>query len=133
MSKLINLDVYKKSFEALKDYLETYVTNSSHDHSNKTILDKITEAFTTADKQQIAANTTEINKIKDGVTTIGHATTADKLITSRNFSISGGATASAVGFDGSNNVELKVTSLNAMQLNVAYTDTLILNGDWTEE
>ena len=133
MSKLINTDVYSASLGWLKSYFDQYVTNSSHDHSNKTILDKITEAFTTADKQKITDSVTEINKIKDGTTSVGKSSTADKLTTSRNFSISGGATASAVEFDGSDNVNLQVTSLNAMQLNVANTDTLILNGDWTEE
>lgn len=129
--KLFTLDLYNASLGWLKQYLDNHIAEgtSSHDHSNKTILDKITEPFTTADKKQITDNATEINKIKDGATSVGNAATADKLKNARNFSISGGATASAVSFDGSKNVELKVTSLNAMQLTVANTDTLVLNGD----
>ena len=46
----------------------------------------------------------------------GNAGTATKLAASKNFSITGGATAAAVGFDGSGNVALNVTSLDATKL-----------------
>lgn len=42
---------------------------------------------------------------------------ASSLATSRNFSISGGATASAVGFNGSSDVNLNVTGINASSIN----------------
>lgn len=58
----------------------------------------------------------------------GNASSATKLATARNFSITGGATASAVSFDGSANVSLNVTNLNAMSITVASSDTLILDG-----
>lgn len=58
----------------------------------------------------------------------GNAASATKLATARNLSITGGATASAVSFNGTANAALNVTSLNAMMLNVADSDTFILNG-----
>ena len=56
------------------------------------------------------------------------ATTAGKLTNAQNFSITGGATAAAVSFDGTSAVALNVTSLDATKLAVASGDTLILNG-----
>lgn len=53
---------------------------------------------------------------------------ATKLQTARNFSITGGATAAAVSFNGTADVSLNVTSLNAIKLTVASGDTLILDG-----
>lgn len=129
MAKLFDLDAYRSTLTALKSYLDNYIATSSHNHTNQEILNKITEAFTTEQKQQIDDNKTTINQIKDGEISVGKAGTADKLTTSKNFSISGGVTASAVGFNGTNNVELQVTSLNAIKLNVANGDTLILDGD----
>ena len=46
----------------------------------------------------------------------GNAGTATKLAASKNFSITGGATAAAVGFDGSADVALNVSSLDATKL-----------------
>ena len=50
------------------------------------------------------------------LSTSGTAAAATKLANSRNFSITGGATASAVGFDGTGNVSLNITSLDASKL-----------------
>lgn len=58
----------------------------------------------------------------------GNSSSATKLETARNISITGGATASAVSFNGSANVSLNVTNLNAMSITVASSDTLILDG-----
>lgn len=58
----------------------------------------------------------------------GNSSSATKLATARNISITGGATASAVSFNGSANVSLNVTNLNAMSITVASSDTLILDG-----
>ena len=55
----------------------------------------------------------------------GAANSAVKLSTARNFSISGGATAAAVSFNGSDAVTLSVTSLNTDYLNNG-SNTLIL-------
>ena len=58
----------------------------------------------------------------------GNAATATKFAATKNFSITGGATAAAVAFDGSDNVVLNVTSLDAALLNISSEDTLVLNG-----
>lgn len=47
-----------------------------------------------------------------GTVAVGNAATATKLAAPRSFSISGGATAAAVNFDGSGNVILNVTALD---------------------
>lgn len=52
------------------------------------------------------------NKLKENFI----AKSADKLTTPRSFSIKGGATASGVNFDGTGNVALNVTSLDATKL-----------------
>ena len=58
----------------------------------------------------------------------GNAGSATKLANARNFSITGGATAAAVAFNGTADVSLNVTSLNAAKLSLAKDDTLILDG-----
>ena len=58
----------------------------------------------------------------------GNAGTATKLQTQRTIAISGGATGTATAFDGSKNISIPVTSLNAMQLKVGTGDTLIIDG-----
>jgi hypothetical protein len=58
----------------------------------------------------------------------GNAGSATKLANARNFSITGGATAAAVSFNGTSDVSLNVTSLNAAKLALAEGDTLILDG-----
>ena len=55
---------------------------------------------------------------------------ATKLQTARNFSITGGATATAVSFNGTANVALNVTALNAVKLVVNTGDTLVLDGSF---
>ena len=129
------LDTLGKLANALKDNSDiTDVINQAiSDKADKSDLQAHTQDtnvhVTSTEKQQITTNATQIEKIVDGETSVGHATTADKLKSAKTFSISGGATASGVSFDGSDNVALQVTSLNAMQLTIANTDTLILNGD----
>ena len=58
----------------------------------------------------------------------GNAGTATKLQTERTIAITGGATGTATAFDGSKNISIPVTSLNAMQLKVGTGDTLIIDG-----
>ena len=55
---------------------------------------------------------------------------AAKLTTAQNFSITGGATAAAVAFDGTGAVALNVTSLSTSKLAVPSGDTLILDGNF---
>ena len=58
----------------------------------------------------------------------GNAGSATKLQTSRSFSITGGAVADAVSFNGTGNVQLSVKSLDAAKLTIAASDSLILDG-----
>ena len=58
----------------------------------------------------------------------GNAASATKLATARNISITGGATASAVSFDGTGNASLNVTNLDAMKITVGSGNTLIFDG-----
>lgn len=61
-----------------------------------------------------AASATVANSAK---ACTGNSASATKLATARNFSISGGATAAAVSFNGTGNATLSVTSLNTDYLN----------------
>lgn len=61
-------------------------------------------------------------------TVSGNAGSATKLKTARNFSITGAATAAAVSFDGTQDVALSVTALNAINLYINSSDILILDG-----
>ena len=63
-------------------------------------------------------------------TVSGNAGSATKLANARNFSITGGATASSVSFNGTADVALNVTAVNATALYVNDSDTLILDGNF---
>lgn len=62
--------------------------------------------------------------------TIDSAESATQLATARTFQISGGATAAAVSFNGTQNVNLSVTALDAAKLRLASSDTLVLDGNF---
>ena len=62
--------------------------------------------------------------------TIDNAESATQLATNRTFQISGGATAAAVNFNGTQNVNLQVTALNAAKLQIGASDTLVLDGNF---
>lgn len=76
----------------------------------------------------VPTKTSELTNDSSFVASTGTISKANQLATARGFSITGGATASAVSFNGTANVALNVTSLNATSLNVASGDTLILDG-----
>ena len=61
-------------------------------------------------------------------TVSGNSGTTTKLKTARNISISGGATGTATSFDGSKDISIPITALNAMLLSIADGDTLIIDG-----
>lgn len=75
-----------------------------------------------------STSTTTMTMPVTPTTVSGNAGSATKLATARNFSITGGATASAISFNGTADVALNVTSLNAAKLTIASSDTLILDG-----
>lgn len=58
----------------------------------------------------------------------GNAFSSTKLANARTIALGTGVTGTATSFDGSGNITIPVTSINAMYLNVGSTDTLILNG-----
>lgn len=58
----------------------------------------------------------------------GNASTATKLASARTISVGTAVTSTAASFDGSGNITIPITAVNAMYLNVASGDTLILNG-----
>lgn len=58
----------------------------------------------------------------------GNSNTATKLATARTIALSGAATGTATSFNGSANISIPVTSLNAVNLTLADSDSLILNG-----
>lgn len=60
----------------------------------------------------------------------GNVASATKLQNARNFSITGGATAAAVSFDGTADVALNVTAVNAVKLVLNAGDTLVLDGNF---
>lgn len=77
----------------------------------------------------ITSTTTTTMTMPATPTTItGNAGSATKLATARNFSITGGATAAAVSFNGTADVSLNVTALNAAKLYINSSDTLVLDG-----
>ena len=61
---------------------------------------------------------------------IESATKATQLANNRTFQISGGATAAAVNFNGTANVNLQVTALDAAKLRIGASDTLVLDGNF---
>lgn len=98
--------------------------NTKHDYTSSTTLFAPTAGGTSGQLLQSAGNAapTWVNKAD---ITVGKASI---LETARNFSISGYATAASVSFNGSGNVTLNVTVLNAMGLRVNNGDTLVLDG-----
>lgn len=63
--------------------------------------------------------------VAPGSITAGAAT---KLATARTIALSGAATGTATSFNGTANITIPVTSLNAVNLTLSSSDTLILNG-----
>lgn len=60
-------------------------------------------------------------------TIIGNAASATKLQTARTIALSGGVTGTATAFDGTENITIPVTNVNAMNVKVGSGDTLILD------
>ena len=88
-----------------------------------------TQVFDDAVYLDTEAGTLVANKFKGALEgNAASATTAGKLTSAKNFSITGAITAEAVAFDGTDNVVLNATSVNAMNIAVAAEDTLIING-----
>lgn len=110
-------DYYKKSeidtkVKAINDTLATKVDKLTASSTRAGTYTKVTinaEGQVESGQKQITASdisefATEVAKVE--------VETAKKLATARNFSITGGATATAVPFDGTNAVALNVTAIN---------------------
>lgn len=76
----------------------------------------------------VPTKTSEMTNDSGFLTSSGTISKANQLTNARNFSITGGATAAAVSFNGTGNVALNVTALDAMKLSVSSSDSLILDG-----
>lgn len=88
-----------------------------------------TQVFDTDIYLDTTNGTVHATKFEGALT--GTASKANELATSRNISIKGGATAAAVSFNGSANVELDVTAVNTNVLTQTAGDILIIDGNFS--
>lgn len=58
----------------------------------------------------------------------GNSATATKLATARGIGITGAVTGTAVNFDGSSNINISTTTVDAAKLTISSSDTLVLDG-----
>ena len=58
----------------------------------------------------------------------GNSATATKLATARGIGITGAVTGAAVNFDGSSNINISATAVDAAKLTISSSDTLVLDG-----
>lgn len=123
---------YKTTDEKVKNSLnnaiKAYITGTTSATTNTGGQVFDTGVYLTEVPGELAATTFRGNLVGNVTGNSSTATSATKLTTSRNFSMSGAATATAVGFNGSANVNLVVATLNAVNLKLNDGDTLILNG-----
>lgn len=63
----------------------------------------------------------------------GNSATSTKLSNARNIGITGAVTGTATSFDGSKDININTTSLNAAKLTLSASDTLILDGNFSDE
>lgn len=77
-----------------------------------------------------AKGTTTMTMPATPTTITGNAGSATKWQTARNFSIAGAVTAAAVSVDGTKDIVLNASKVNAINLYVNDSDTLILNGNF---
>lgn len=75
-----------------------------------------------------AKGTTTMTMPVTPTTITGNAGSATKLAAARTIALSGAAAGTATSFNGTANITIPVTSLNAVNLTLASEDTLILNG-----
>ena len=61
-------------------------------------------------------------------TVSGNAGSATKLATARTIALSGGVVGTATSFNGTADISIPVTSINAAKLTLDSSDTLILDG-----
>lgn len=92
---------------------------------------KVLKAGTTAGSAawaQLTKADVGLNNVDNTADSVKNVASATKLATARNINVNGAVTASAASFDGTANVTVNVTSLNAAKLILNLGDTLILDG-----
>lgn len=107
---------------------------NNYTHPSTHPVDMITGLGTAATKDvgKSAGNVVGVNpdgKIDSTLIGGGHADTADKLKTPRSIALSGGATGTATNFDGSSNISIPVTGLDASKLTSGIVPTARLSPD----
>ena len=112
----------------------TYLTGS--DYTGGTATTWAVDAATANTASKVVARDASGNFAAGTITAalLGNASTASTLQTARNISITGGATASAVSFNGGADVALNVTALNATNLTAGTLDVArIASGAITDD
>ena len=104
--------------------VKAYVTGTTQSTTNTGTQVFDTNIYIDTDAGKLVATTFAGNLSGNAAT----ATAAGKLSAAKNFSISGGATAASVAFDGTSAVNLVVSSVDAAKLVISDSDTLVLNG-----
>lgn len=116
----IAADVFYEGTTKLSDKYQPKGSYAAASHTHT--IAQITNLQSTLDGK---SNNGHVHNYAGSSSAGGSANSAVKLATARNFSISGGATAAAVSFNGTGNATLSVTSLNTDYLNNG-SNTLIL-------
>lgn len=117
----INTDSNNKVTNTLNTTAKAYITGTTSAATNTgtQVFDTGVYLDTTAGKLVAATFSGSLS---------GNAASATKLSSAKTISLSGAAAGTATGFDGSKNISIPVTSLNAVNLTLAESDALILNG-----
>lgn len=102
----------------LPEYPTTLPASDVHDWAKAETKPEYTKSEVGLDKVD---NTADAEKV---------VASAGKFTTARDIAIDGAVKASAVSFDGSENITLQVTEIDAAKLKVASADTLILDGNF---
>lgn len=110
-----------KVTNTLNTTAKAYVTGTTSATTNTG-----TQVFDTGVYLDTTAGTLTATTFKG--TLSGNASSATKLATARTIALSGAATGTATSFNGSANISIPVTSLNAVNLTLSSSDTLIING-----
>lgn len=78
----------------------------------------------------VPTKTSDITNDSDFVSSTGTISKANQLATARTIGISGAVNGTATSFDGTKNIVIEATSVNAAKLTLSASDTLILDGNF---
>lgn len=117
----INTDTNTKVTNTLATTTKAYVTGTTSATTNTG-----TQVFDTGVYLDTTAGKLVATTFSGALS--GNASSATKLATARTIGLTGGATGTATSFNGTANISIPVTAIDAMYLNVSDADTLILNG-----